>query len=226
MKYKLINDTLKTGFNLHCFRSGGGLRVLRLERILQGENKSYYAESYNFYDALRILEDDIIAGGRKYSDVYGVIEEYYLTGSFSSGENLDTWVCGGKPLDILFNFDTNRFIIDMSTKEDIHAPQEIVNKVHENNIPIYWKTSHINRIFKSEQYVFADNSIGCSTSTIPSRNGIEANNEMVTFPRLSYGDTFEDVLEAAEKVVDVKFEFEWEELSDIDGILHELYNLK
>lgn len=39
MKYKLINDTLKTGFNLHCFRSGGGLRVLRLERIVKNTMK-------------------------------------------------------------------------------------------------------------------------------------------------------------------------------------------
>lgn len=224
MKYKHINEALLLGFKLHCFRSGGGLRVLRLDRMFQGKNKCYYAESHNFYDALRILEDDIVAGGREYSEVYGIIENHYLTGSYSEGNNIDTWVCSGNPFDVKFEID--KCVIDMSTKEDICVPKEIANKVQENKTPIYWKTPYTDRIFKTEQYKFADNSIGCSTTTIPSRSGLQVIDEMVNFLRLSYGDVFEDALEAAEKVVGVKFESEWEELSDIDGALHELYNLK
>ena len=102
MKYDSIDEALKDGFTIHAFRSGGGLRVLSMkrpetvgEKFGISDEKKFYAEGATLNDAMRILKDDVKAGGRKYKDVYGVLEEHYLTGSYSDKDELDNWVASG-----------------------------------------------------------------------------------------------------------------------------------
>lgn len=64
---------------IKVFRSAGGLLVMSACDS-QGVDLGY-SESPFFKEALRILNDDIQAGGREYKEVYGPIETHYLTGS-------------------------------------------------------------------------------------------------------------------------------------------------
>jgi hypothetical protein len=98
-----VSRSLSTGCKLRAFRSGGGLRVLRMEDelgILIG-----YGEHPNVSGAFRILVDDIIAGGRGYADVYGKIEPHYIAGSASAEDAVDAWLLCGHKLEITGNID-------------------------------------------------------------------------------------------------------------------------
>ena len=206
MKYSRIDKKLKEGYSLHAFRSGGGLRVLSLKK----DNQKFYAESCDLYDALRILEDDIKAGGRKYKDVYGKIESDYLTGSVHFGDDLDNWICAGYPFDVKCEDDL--IVIDISTKEDARVPESISKRVYKGE-SIYWKITGFKRMFKSTPVRYANDEIeGCSTISIPSRSGAQYIDERLDFIRIIKEKTFYEALEKIEDIVKNKFEFEWYEI--------------
>lgn len=73
-----INAALKDGCWLHIFRSGGGLRVVRLSR---GDALAGYGEHPQIEEALAHAAEDLMAGHRQYSDVYGKLHEHFLTGT-------------------------------------------------------------------------------------------------------------------------------------------------
>lgn len=87
----------KASNHIHFFRSGGGLRVGRLERDNQLVG---YGESYEFLSALILLEEDVKAGGRRYEDVYGKLAPQYLTGVSEPSSNIDHWLLMGRSFDI------------------------------------------------------------------------------------------------------------------------------
>lgn len=91
-----LASAFEIGCNLHAFRSGGGLRVIRLEK---GDKLFGYGEHPNVEDALRIAGEDFEAGGRPYDKVYGPIETPYWTGSSSPSSDLDAWVLQGQTFD-------------------------------------------------------------------------------------------------------------------------------
>ncbi len=101
--YYTVERFLKEGLLLHAFRSGGGLRVLRVdEKVSQKDKALAYGESFDVWNAFRILADDMDAGGRPYSEVYGngKLEVHYLTGCSSSSDPLDHWLLHGNTFDI------------------------------------------------------------------------------------------------------------------------------
>jgi hypothetical protein len=77
----VITTALQGEAKLHGFRSGGGLRVLRLG--------DFYGEAPTFEDALALLADDIRAGGRDYADVYGKLVPHYVTGNCAASSPVD-----------------------------------------------------------------------------------------------------------------------------------------
>jgi hypothetical protein len=95
-----------------CFRSGGGLVVMDA-RDENGETIGY-SESPFFHEALRILEDDILAGGREYKEVYGPLEPHYFTGSFHETPFQAVNDLGNQAYKLYFQF----------TGEEIKAVQE------------------------------------------------------------------------------------------------------
>lgn len=99
MSYKAIENILaeKASNAIHAFRSGGGLRVLRLEC---GDDLLGYGESIQFDEALKNLENDTAAGGRKYNEVYGKLTPHYLTGTSEVSSNIDRWLLMGRSFDI------------------------------------------------------------------------------------------------------------------------------
>jgi hypothetical protein len=135
-KYFTIEDALKDGLKFHAFSSGGRLRVLSLSR--DGEKQDYYGEGTNFDHALRILTDDLKAGGRKYTNVYGTgkKEPHYLTGEYPKGM-IDNWVYQGHGMDAEFR--NNMIHVDLLRKVILRTPKEIVDLVSETKKTYKWK---------------------------------------------------------------------------------------
>lgn len=121
---KIIEEALRGGGRLHAFMSGGGLRVLRVERdgVLVG-----YGEHPTVNNALRILSEDIAAGSRPYADVYGKIEPHYLTGSSAPGGALDAWVRQGQTFDAFVDGDA--FVVKLCGWENHKTPDDIMARV-------------------------------------------------------------------------------------------------
>lgn len=92
-----IEQALQDGKILRAFRSGGGLRVVRIEDSRDGPLRGY-GEHPNLMPALFHASVDYLAGGRQYSEVYGKSEPHYLTGTTQSEDRLDLWVLQGHTL--------------------------------------------------------------------------------------------------------------------------------
>lgn len=102
-----LEKALLSGHALHTFRSGGGLQVVRIEKVngkeRYGELKGY-GEHPHINEALRHAGEDFAAGGRPYAEVYGTcdwvnpenskdgIYPMYLTGTHEVDGKLDQWV--------------------------------------------------------------------------------------------------------------------------------------
>lgn len=94
-----IEASLREGGKLHAFLSGGGLRVVRVDR---GGGKALgYGEHPHVEDALAHLAEDLKAGCRPYNETYGDKGCYtsYLTGNSVPDSQLDAWVRQGSTFD-------------------------------------------------------------------------------------------------------------------------------
>lgn len=96
MNIEGIEKALREGCRLHAFRSGGGLRVIRLEKdgVLKG-----YGEHPIVHDAIVHACEDFLAGGRPYKEVYGGTHPHYLTGVSTASDSLDGWLLKGNTFD-------------------------------------------------------------------------------------------------------------------------------
>lgn len=100
----ILTKTLLQGNSaVHAFRSGGGLRVLRLEA---GHNRGAllcYSEAPQFDEALEHLEKDIENDGlaaKNYKAVYGGTYPHYLTGTPAVSSKADEIIVSGGTLDL------------------------------------------------------------------------------------------------------------------------------
>ncbi len=100
MEYAAIEKALFEGVKLHSFRSGGGLRVVTLEK--EGKSVAYGEHPY-MADALMHANQDYLDGGLTYEQLYsGQNAKYrhYLTGAAPTGhDELDTWISRGNVFD-------------------------------------------------------------------------------------------------------------------------------
>ncbi|HLC81324.1 MAG TPA: hypothetical protein VJH68_01585 [Candidatus Nanoarchaeia archaeon] len=92
-----IDQALQDRKILRAFRSGGGLRVVRIEDSRDGPLRGY-GEDPNLMPALHDASDDYLAGGREYSEVYDKLKPHYLTGTTQAEDRLDLWVLQGHKL--------------------------------------------------------------------------------------------------------------------------------
>jgi len=90
-----LTAALKRG-KFHGFRSGGGLRVFRIDN---GNKCVAYGEHPNAMEALALLARDSTVGGRVYGKVYGALHPHYLTGSSTPDGELDKWILQGNTID-------------------------------------------------------------------------------------------------------------------------------
>lgn len=97
MELKGIHQALREGCRLQAFCSGGGLRIVRIEK--DGKLKGY-GEHPMIHDALSHVDEDFLAGGKPHNEVYGKKYPHYLTGSASSSNDLDVWILRGCTFDV------------------------------------------------------------------------------------------------------------------------------
>jgi hypothetical protein len=120
-----LQQAIQEGARLHAFLSGGGLRIVRLEK--DGKLLGY-GEHPNIEEALRHADEDAAAGGREYSKVYGKGGyTHYLTGSSISSSDLDRWVLRGRIFDVVYKSD--QFVAIMKSIEETEVPKEIEDRV-------------------------------------------------------------------------------------------------
>jgi hypothetical protein len=115
----LVKDT-----RLHAFRSGGGLRVIRMEADF---NLIAYGESPWLPEAFRILNDDYnfyLKNGhrRGYDEVYGQNEDHYLTGDpIPSDDPVEKWILRGNSFDCYRDFATKQFVFSLTGFKEGHT---------------------------------------------------------------------------------------------------------
>ncbi len=116
-----IIKSLNEGCRIHGFRSGGGLRVVRIEinKELRG-----YGEHPSADEALIHASDDFLAGHRPYEEVYGKIHPHYLTGSLDITSPLDGWLLNGH------TFDAWKVGVDIAVDLRGYKNQKVPEDVH------------------------------------------------------------------------------------------------
>ena len=191
MQLQGIETALQTGCRLHSFLSGGGLRVIRLEtenRVLKG-----YGEHPHVDDALAHANEDYLAGGRDYYEVYGENGKYphYLTGSTSTTSELDAWVRQGRTFDAWWEND--QFVLELHGMQDIHAPKELHERVLATGKREIWEDRGFRYEITRSKLA---NGTGTSMSCLnPRKNGIT--HFMYNFTKNGRGKTFAEALTAA-----------------------------
>lgn len=146
-----LETKLRDGCLLHAFRSGGGLRVVRLEEVVgerrdkdgnlrRGDEAIAYGEHPDIREALAHAEEDFQAGHRIHDQVYGPIHPHYLTGSTISSCGLDRWVLSGHGLDAYCQTVQGKvqFVVEASYTYFIRTPQKVMDLVLEKNQPVIW----------------------------------------------------------------------------------------
>lgn len=157
-KYPNLSKALKKGQTIHGFRSGGGLRVVRLHD--KGKLHAYGEHPY-VYNALEHAEADCKAGGRKYDKVYGKIYDHYLTGAEAQG-GFDSWVAMGRGFDFLFL--NEKFVFKSKYSSRRKVPKEIEEQVKSSKKTVLWKADGLE--FESKLHPYANGEFGVMTGCI------------------------------------------------------------
>lgn len=126
--FEILERSLRDGAKMHAFRSGGGLRVVRIENpAKKGDDKLIgYGESVNVDEALQHVAEDYQAGGREYEEVYGKIHPHYLTGSNEAPSPLDAFIFQGHTFDAWA--DGGEYVVQLGGLEMVHTPKHIVKE--------------------------------------------------------------------------------------------------
>lgn len=159
---KTIEKALKKGGRLHTFRSGGGLRVVRIER--NGELLAY-GEHPSIDDALAHAAEDFKAGGREYGSVYGGSKPHYLTGSPEATSRLDLWVLQGHNFDAYYD---KEFVVELKGYFHTKEPEGILETVLREG-ELVWEARGYK--FKSSPIRFANGAPGYTTEVVRSPKG-------------------------------------------------------
>lgn len=137
--------------SLHGFRSGGGLRVFRLE---QKGKLLGYGEHPHALESLSLMIEDLGVLARSYKAVYGKTRPHYLTGSSEPQLNrqygvLDAWILEGNTLDA--SIKDQKIEVVLSGYSQYHASPEILERAklqpevpvrHENRGCVFETTYH------------------------------------------------------------------------------------
>lgn len=191
----ITEEALKKGYLLHAFRSVCGLRVVSLEDQ-EGKTKGY-GEHLNFLTALKYLEEDYIAGHRKYKEVYGKIHERYLTGTFNTDSELDKWLLDGNTIDSYFN--NGLFVVKLSGLFARKTPQEIKNVVLKYNATVIWEDNK--QKYSASPTTFANGDKGVKVACIEGDNSWFQKIEKIS-AKFSLNEAFIAVVESEEIVIE------------------------
>jgi len=133
MTLQFIENALRATGRLHAFLSGGGLRVVRIER--KGKLVGY-GEHPNIEIALSHANRDAKKQTRPYSKVYGKKHPHYLTGSTSPSSELDKVILEGSTLDLWHN--GSEFVVEIRGSRQAKVPEAITHRVIETGKAERW----------------------------------------------------------------------------------------
>lgn len=155
-----IEKALIDGCKLHGFSSGGGLRVIRLEK---GKELAGYGEHPHAEEALKICNEDYLAGCKPYNEVYGsdAKRPHYLTGSTECTSNLDCWLRFGSPVDCWREGD--QYIFKMSGFAQIPVPENI-NEIAKREGLAFWSNRGFAYVITSCRFPSGELGTQCQVS--------------------------------------------------------------
>jgi hypothetical protein len=125
--------------HIHCFRSGGGLRVVSIEDNDEKRKQHGYGEHPHIEEAMNLCEEDYLAGRRKYSDVYGKLVPNYFTGSSTPSSKIDEWTLTGQSWDIYLCHD-KQFAFKSEYYYQLFASEERQKRILETGKEEIWES--------------------------------------------------------------------------------------
>ena len=129
-----LHQAIKEKCRMHGFLSGGGLRVVRIEK---GGQLKGYGEHPDVSIALLHADQDFLAGGKPYDQVYGAVQPHYLTGSKQPTGPLDAWLLKGRSFTARRCADQIVFQLDGYGYANV--PQSILDEVLHSGRSARWK---------------------------------------------------------------------------------------
>ena len=138
INWPLIDNAVREYGRLHAFRSGGGLRVLRIDaqKTDGGKDNIGYGEAPVTEQAFMYLGKGLerSAGasreGSAYKAFYGTLVPHYLTGTSGCSGTLDTHVCRGSAFDVVWDTETGEFVAEAPYRSREGAvPREVIDRV-------------------------------------------------------------------------------------------------
>lgn len=163
--YQATDKALRDGNMIHAFRSGGGLRVVRIEEGHKRGRLLGYGEHFNIETAFAYADRDLV-NHIEYEKFYGKVVPHYLTGSCSPSSILDHWILKGYTFDIKFL--EGNFVFEAEFKRDVRPSKEIQQEVIDTGKSIHWTFK--DRKYISERVSYnGGKTYGCSSSclTVP-----------------------------------------------------------
>jgi hypothetical protein len=163
-----LEAALRKGGSMHAFLSGGGLRVIRIEKPRHGKLIAY-GEHPVVAEAFRITAEDFKAGGRPYGEVYGKLEEHYLTGQSMPEGELDAWVRRGATFDA--HFKEGNFVFELRGLHDHETPAGYHERAMKGET-LRW-TSDRGVTYEIQPSRLPNGSVGSSTRQVSRPNGMK-----------------------------------------------------
>lgn len=202
---EILESALKKGNVMHAFLSGGGLRVVRLEKGRHGKLTGY-GEHPHVDEALRHTAEDFAAGGRPYSEVYGTFDfdhpeggkkgiyPMYLTGASTPDGELDAWVRQGHTFDALFV--NNEFVFELRGLEESRTPEDYVKRCTAGEV-IKW-TDDRGVTYECSPSRFPNGEACCSTRIVAKPAGMKDHRAWMYYAkRTGKGLSLEAAIQAA-----------------------------
>lgn len=187
-----LEKGLRAGLKMHAFRSGGGLRVVRLEN--KKKSLKGYGEHYAVEVALDHLAEDYEAGQRNYNDVYGEDKLYphYLTGSSGANSQLDHWLLRGCTFDAYEA--EGEIVFELHGYEDTQHPEGVEERARAGEV-IQW--SNRGYVYESASSNFCGG--GVSTRIVSSPEGKNSGSDpwMYEIVKTGRAPTLAQAIEAA-----------------------------
>jgi hypothetical protein len=163
-EYPALSKSLQSGCILHAFRSGGGLRVVRVNR---NEKLEAYGEHPYIYNALDHAEENVVEN-LSYNEVYGKKYSHYMTGARPIG-GLDCWTFAGHSFDM--SFDDGEFKFSSKYSYNRGISEERFNRILKTGVAEDWSEDGL--MFTSQPTRFPNGTMSVSTKYIGELQGYE-----------------------------------------------------
>lgn len=198
-----IDRALGEGNKLHGFRSGGGLRVIRLE---QEGRLTGYGEHPSADEALIHVHEDFLSGGRDYHEVYGKLYPQYLTGSSEVTSPLDGWLIQGHTVDA-YQIDDGRVRVELTGLTETRQPQVVLDQAKALRRPIVWMDRGFTYETTYNPHLFPNGDEGHSTKVIDTPKGKDEHRAWMYYrTKAGEGKDFNEALDKAFESPDTEIE--------------------